>query len=215
MKRSIRPKEADEVAFRLVKTAIALFGEKGTSVSLREIQRKAGVLNEAAIRYYFGNREAFIEACIQDVSDRYDKIAARAWDDFNQKKAARPITVRDICTVLIKSFYFFLIEDRSSVWFMARLIREEGDFGQDLLIRYFGSMIWRLEEEIRRVIPDKPPKLVRLHLFLAINSSLNGMVDQALLWRLPDLQGNDNGFRLDFEEFSHGFISYISAGIEA
>ena len=98
---------------------------------------------------------------------------------------------------------------------MARMIREEGDFGQDLLIRYFGEFIWRLEAEIREVVPDKPRKLVRMHLFLAINSSLNGMVDQGLLWRLPDLDGNEGGFRLDFDEFAKGFIAYVSAGIEA
>lgn len=215
MKRSLQPKDADEVASRLIKTAITLFGEKGTGVSLREVQRKAGVLNEAAVRYYFGNREAFMEACIQDVSERYDRVAARAWEGFNQKKAVQPVTIKDVSTVLVKSFYLFLMEDRSSVWFMARLIREEGDFGQDLLIRYFGSMIWRLEEEIKLIIPDKPPKLVRMHLFLAINSSLNGMVDQALLWRLPDLDGKESSFRLDFDEFANGFISYISAGMEA
>ena len=215
MKRSLRPKDADEVASRLIKTAITLFGEKGTGVSLREVQRQAGVLNEAAIRYYFGNREAFMEACIQDVSERYDRVAARAWEGFNQKKAVQPVTIKDVSTVLVKSFYLFLMEDRSSVWFMARLIREEGDFGQDLLIRYFGSMIWRLEEEIRLIIPEKPPKLVRMHLFLAINSSLNGMVDQALLWRLPDLDGKENSFRMDFDEFANGFISYISAGMGA
>ncbi len=208
-------KNSEEVASRLVETGIRLFGEKGTAVSLREVQRKAGVLNEAAIRYYFGKRDNFIEACIRDVAERFDYFTSEAWREFGEKKARRTVTVRDISTVLVKSLYYFLLQDRASVWFMARMIREEGDLGQDLLIRYFGSLIWRLEEEIREVIPDKPPRLVRLHLFLAINSSLNGMVDQGLLWRLPDLEGNANSFQLDFEDFAKGFIGYISAGIEA
>jgi len=54
-----------------------------------------------------------------------------------------------------------------------------------------------------------------MHLFLAINNTLNGMVDQDLLWRLPDLEGKKSNFRLDYEEFAKGFISYISAGIQA
>lgn len=215
MKRSSQERPGDEVATRLVKTAIALFGEKGTSVSLREVQRKAGVLNEAAIRYYFGKREAFVEACIEDVAARFLVVTEQQWQTFSEKQSRRAVTVRDVSMVLVKSLYLFLLQDRASVWFMARMIREEGDFGQDLLIRYFGEFIWRLEAEIREVVPDKPRKLVRMHLFLAINSSLNGMVDQGLLWRLPDLDGNEGGFRLGFDEFAKGFIAYVSAGIEA
>lgn len=215
MKQGSQPKNSEEVASRLVKTGIRLFGEKGTAVSLREVQRKAGVLNEAAIRYYFGKREKFIEACIRDVADRFERFTSEAWREFGDKKARRPVNVRDISTVLVKSLYFFLLEDRASVWFMARMIREEGELGQDLLIRYFGTLIWGLEAEIREVIPEKPADMVRLHLFLAINSSLNGMVDQGLLWRLPDLSGKANSYQLDFDDFAKGFISYISAGIEA
>ena len=215
MKQAPQSRNSEEVASRLVETGIRLFGEKGTAVSLREVQRKAGVLNEAAIRYYFGKRENFIEACVRDVAERFEHFTTEAWRDFGDRTARRKINVRDISTVLVKSFYLFLLEDRASVWFMARMIREEGELGQDLLIRYFGSFIWRLEKEIRDVIPDKPAKLVRMHLFLAINSSLNGMVDQGLLWRLPDLDGKANSFQLDFDEFAKGFIAYISAGIEA
>ncbi|WP_290523905.1 hypothetical protein [Alcanivorax sp.] len=215
MKQAPQAKKSEEVASRLIRTGIRLFGEKGTAVSLREVQRKARVLNEAAIRYYFGRRDNFIEACVRDVAERFEHFTSEAWQDFADKKARRPVEVRDISTVLVKSLYFFLLDDRESVWFMARLIREEGELGQDLLIRYFGSLIWGLEEEIREVIPDKPAAMVRLHLFLAINSSLNGMVDQGLLWRLPDLNGKANSFQLDFDAFSKGFIAYISAGIEA
>lgn len=64
-------------------------------------------------------------------------------------------------------------------------------------------------------MPQKAHQMVRMHLFLAINNTLNGMVDQDLLWRLPDLEGKKSNFRLDYEEFAKGFISYISAGIQA
>jgi AcrR family transcriptional regulator len=215
MKLSTEKNSGDEVATRLVQTAISLFGEKGTSTSLREVQRKAGVLNEAAIRYYFGNREAFLEACIRDISKRFELITSIVWKEFNEKKALHPVTTADVSTVLVKSFYLFLLEDKASVWLMARMIREESDFGQDLLIRYFGDFIWALEDEIRELMPQKAHQMVRMHLFLAINNTLNGMVDQDLLWRLPDLEGKKSNFRLDYEEFAKGFISYISAGIQA
>lgn len=211
---STSKKGGDEVAAKLVKTGIALFGKKGTGTSLREVQRKAGVLNEAAIRYYFGKRDAFLEACVRDIAERFETVTGEVWGQYHQHKAQRPVTVDDVATVLVKSLYLFLLQDRGSVWLMARMIREEGDLGQDLLIRYFGFFIWELEKEIRALLPDKAPEMVRMHLFLAINSTLNGMVDQDLLWRLPDLEGNESRFRLDFDTFAKGFISYISAGIQ-
>jgi DNA-binding transcriptional regulator YbjK len=45
----------------LIKKAIELYGERGCqAVSGREIIRQAGILNEAAIRYYFGNKQGLL-----------------------------------------------------------------------------------------------------------------------------------------------------------
>lgn len=205
----------DEVAQRLIQTGISLFGEKGTSTSLREVQRKAGVLNEAAIRYYFGNREAFLEACVCDISERFEITTRIVWKQFREMKQTKPATISDVSTVLVKCLYLFLRQHSPSVWLMARLIREEADFGQDLLIKHFGGFIWGLENEVKELLPNKSQKMIRMHLFLAINSTLNGMVDQGLLWRLPSLEQGKPNFSLEFEEFSRGFISYISAGLQA
>jgi AcrR family transcriptional regulator len=54
----------DEVRAKLIATATELYGARGThAVSAREIQRAAGVLNEAAVRYYFGDKLGLLSAC--------------------------------------------------------------------------------------------------------------------------------------------------------
>lgn len=201
-----------DVAGSLVSTGIRLIAKRGSQVSLREIQRKAGVLNEGAIRYHFGRRENFIAACMRDISNRFGAITVTQFAAFEQLKSERAVTVKDVSGALVKSLHSFLIQDKDSVWFMARMIREEGSLGQDLLITCFGPMIWRLEEELKLLLPHKQSAMLRLHLFLAINSTLNGMVDQDLLWRLPGLAGEDR-FRLNPEEFANGFLQYITAGM--
>lgn len=201
-----------DVAGSLVSTGIRLIAKRGSQVSLREIQRKAGVLNEAAIRYHFGGRDSFITACVRDISNRFGVITANQFVAFEKLKSERPVTVKDVSGALVKSFHTFLVQDKDSVWFMARMVREEGSLGQDLLITCFGPMIWRMEEELTLLLPHKQPAMLRLHLFLAINSTLNGMVDQGLLWRLPGLAG-EGRFRLNPEEFANGFLQYITAGM--
>ena len=94
-------------------------------------------------------------------------------------------------------------------------IEKKFDNTEDLFFAIHSRYSTLLEDEIRKLMPQKAHQMVRMHLFLAINNTLNGMVDQDLLWRLPDLEGKKSNFRLDYEEFAKGFISYISAGIQA
>lgn len=55
-----------ETRVRLIATAERLFAERGIdAVSMRLINREAGQLNTSSIHYYFGNREAVIEAVVQ------------------------------------------------------------------------------------------------------------------------------------------------------
>lgn len=51
----------------LLKTAQRLFAEKGIdAVSMREIAREAGQRNNSALHYYFGSKEALIQAIMQN-----------------------------------------------------------------------------------------------------------------------------------------------------
>jgi AcrR family transcriptional regulator len=58
--------QAAETRELLIETAERLFAERGLdAVSMRQINREAGQLNTSSIHYYFGTREAVIEAVVE------------------------------------------------------------------------------------------------------------------------------------------------------
>ena len=211
---------ADDVPTRLIETAIKLYGERGChAVSAREIIREAGVLNEAAVRYYFGNKQDLLEACLTSISGEIAPLMQRRWNELDARKptnsGGRQIEVRDVVTAVLGGMIELQFQHASAMQLIARMIREEGANGQDLLIKAMKATIWRFEKELASVLPRKSAKALRLHTFLAINSILNGLVDQRLLNRLPATDSNAEFYQLEPNELMQGFIDYVSAGISS
>lgn len=206
----------NDVPQRLVDTATALYGERGTqAVSVREIMRKAAVLNEAAVRYYFKNKQGLLAACVERVAEQMAAAAEECWQTFETQKADSGVNVRDVVESFCLPFIATYLENENGAALVARLIREEGDQGQDLILDKFGAFIWRAEAELAELLPHKSARALRLHLFLAINNITNGMVDQSLLWRLPSTVDGESHFRLSAEELTQGFMEYVAAGVAA
>lgn len=209
------PASADsDVPERLIATATEQFGMHGThAVSLREIQRKAAVLNEAAVRYYFKNRLGLLDACLASVADQFAPIIDQAWMELDQLQQANELEPRHVVSAFVFSFYSLWLENESGVQLVARMIREEAAAGQDLLLKHFGDVIWRIEARMCELLPQKSPTALRLHCFLAINNIVNGMVDQGLLWRLPAINQGEGLYSLAQDRLAQGFIDYVTAGV--
>lgn len=206
----------DDVPLRLIQTAIELYGSRGTSaVSAREIQREAGVANEAAIRYYFKDKAGLLDACMAQLSLAYEPLINEAWASLEPRRSNGELKVADVISALVFSFFGLSQSNPAGVQLIARMIREQGADGQDLLLTHFGRVVWMLEDAIGELLPNKSPSALRLHVFLAINSTVNGMVDQSILWRLPDTQNASNLFHLPTEALAQGFIDFLAAGISA
>lgn len=208
--------EATPVAERLIRSAIELYGHRGTqAVSTREIQRHAAVLNEAAVRYYFGGKTGLLDACLGRVASAYGVIADEAWAVLTEKRKLNECDVEDVVTALVVTFHLLREQDPAAVQFVARMIREEGETGQDLLLKHFGTLIWRLERDLAALLPHKSATALRFHVFLAINSTVNGMVDQGLLWRLPSTARSSASFSLSATQLTRGFVAYVAAGLRS
>lgn len=68
----------EETRARIIKTAIALFGENGfAGVSTREIAGAAGV-PAPSLQYYFENKEGLYQACLDDIQETALKAAGPA-----------------------------------------------------------------------------------------------------------------------------------------
>ncbi len=207
---------AQDVPSKIVATATDLYGRYGTHArSAREILRKAGVANEAAVRYYFGNKQGLLTACIASVAEQLEGYYQESWQELDELKGQRPIVVADVVRAFCIPFVLGYAENKQGIALVARLIREEGEAGQDLILEQFKNAIWRSEKELSQLLPNKSTKALRLHLFLAINNLVNGMVDQSLLWRLPAAEQGGEHFALAPQELLDGFVEYLAAGVAA
>ena len=215
-KTSNQPAVTADVPARLVDTAINLYGARGThAVSTREIQRQAGILNEAAVRYYFGNKAGLLQACLAEIARRFAPIAERGWQEVEDKREKSLLNVSDVIGALVQSIYSLYLRSPNAVLLLARMIREEGGDGQDLLLEHFGDLLWRLEGFLGDMLPGKSADALRLHVFMALHSAINGVVDSSLLWRLPATGTNDSHFRLPGDKLARGFVEFVAAGVSA
>ncbi|MBL6951357.1 MAG: TetR family transcriptional regulator [Alphaproteobacteria bacterium] len=98
-----RPAEPghSETRQRLIETAERLFAERGIdAVSMRLINREAGQLNTSSIHYYFGSRDAVIEAVVER---RMSVINRRRLALLEQLRAAAgEISLRDIVASYVR-----------------------------------------------------------------------------------------------------------------
>jgi len=98
-----RPTEPghSETRQRLIDTAERLFAERGIdAVSMRLINREAGQLNTSSIHYYFGSRDAVIEAVVER---RMSVINRRRLALLEQLRAAAgEISLRDIVASYVR-----------------------------------------------------------------------------------------------------------------
>ena len=204
----------DDVPTRLIETAITLYGERGChAVSAREIIREAGVLNDAAIRYYFGNKQDLLEACIHSIAENLTPIMEEHWAALDELRLESGIEVRDVVATVLSGMLQLYLQHSSAVKLLARMIREEGAKGQALHLREMGTILWRFESELTNILPEKPAKTLRLNAVLAIYNIINGLVDQDLLKTMPAVEAGQKSYELSPEELTLGFVDFISAGI--
>lgn len=199
----------------LLDAAIELYGQFGTqAVSLNRIRQHAAVANEAAIRYYFRNKEGLLSRSIERISERLLPMLVAGAD---QLESARPEqrTVRDVLMSFGLPFVEMSESDPNSLNFIGSLLREEGAFGHQLLARYFGETIVRYERLLAQGMPDKAPELVHLHFFLAINNLVHGLSDMRVLQHMPALSEEAKVLANRLDVLVGGFFDYVCAGVQA
>lgn len=206
-------------AERLVRTAIRAYARSGThGVSLREIVRRSGMKNEAAVRYHFGNKHNLLTACLRSVAEALKPIEIAAIKELELLRLERKITVRDVMVAEFTPMSTYFEQSAfgvDSICFLARTARDEGAAFQDMILAAFMSGILVAERYLAELLPDKSPRAIRFHNFLAINSMLNGLADQSMLERVPCPNNPGQVLRLAKDEQLAGFIDYVTAGVSA
>ena len=206
-----------DVPARLITAAIKLYGEQGCqAVSARQIIKEANILNDAAIRYYFGNKQDLLRVCVKAVAAEAQPVIKQVFDDLHARKAdsSKPaIGTRQVITALVSLFATLHQKNPAAVKLMARMIREEGPSGQQMQVEELGEFVWRFEDELAAVLPEKSAKALRLQTVLCIIVVINALVDQELFNTLPAEAAGRDDHPLTLNEMSAGFIDFLAVGI--
>lgn len=117
----------EETRARIIKTAMALFGEHGfDGVSTRDIAAQAGV-PAPSLQYYFENKEGLYAACIADIqaaATNATKPGLEALDALLQAKAGPAAIIEAYCVILdaFADFLFGSADAASRALFITRRI---------------------------------------------------------------------------------------------
>jgi AcrR family transcriptional regulator len=115
----------EETRAKIIRTAIALFGEKGfAGVSTREIANAAGV-PAPSLQYYFENKEGLYQACLDDIQASAADTVGPACKQVEELLAvhAEPDRLIDgYCTVLesLADFLFDTPDAANRALFLAQ-----------------------------------------------------------------------------------------------
>jgi TetR/AcrR family transcriptional regulator, regulator of cefoperazone and chloramphenicol sensitivity len=117
----------EETRARIIRTALALFGERGfDGVSTRDIAAQAGV-PAPSLQYYFENKEGLYAACIADIQTAAMNAVGPALDTVEEllrTKASDGKIIDGYCAMLdgLADFLFASPDATSRALFIARRI---------------------------------------------------------------------------------------------
>ncbi|MEC9408156.1 MAG: TetR family transcriptional regulator [Pseudomonadota bacterium] len=198
----------------LLDAAIELYGRYGThAVSLNQIRRHANVSNDAAIRYYFRNKAGLLTRSTERIAEQLN-ASLEAVAGQLEATGGGALAVREILMSFGMPFISLHAQQPHSLSFIGSLMRDEGDFGHQLLNRFFGQVLLRFERLIAEALPSKPPELIHLHFYLAVNNLVHGLDDMRILQFMPGLTEDCQTLIDRPAVLVAGFLDYVCAGLE-
>lgn len=206
--------EAASTESSLLDAAIELYGRYGThAVSLNQIRRHANVSNDAAIRYYFRNKAGLLTRGTERIAKQLNVLLESVADQLEASDRSE-LNVRKILMSFGMPFISLHAQQPQSLSFVGSLMRDEGDFGHELLNRFFGQVLLRFERMIASALPSKPAELIHLHFYLAVNNLVHGLDDMRILQFMPGLNDDCQTLVDRPSELVAGFLDYVCAGLE-
>lgn len=144
----------EETRARIIRTALALFGERGfDGVSTRDIAAQAGV-PAPSLQYYFENKEGLYAACIEDIQTSANNAvgpALKSVDELLRAEANAGSVIDAYCSVLdgLADFLFATPDSTSRALFITRILPNKAAISKADVSKGAGS---RLHECCARVI---------------------------------------------------------------
>lgn len=167
---------------RLVREAIPLFAQHGIEgVSIRTLNKAAGVSSQNAVYHHFGDIWGLVEAAIKVSLNQYlDGVTAIL--DVAEAKAREALPLSSVVEAMVRPIVRIAStpEGMVSLQFLARMIGGSGPRGKELIAREWRGVAERVNELVFRAVPENGREAAGAKALFAFNTALNVVVDIGL-----------------------------------
>lgn len=168
---------------RLIDAATRLVAESGLDgASVRSINREAGVGNQSAINYHFGDVWNLISEAARQSAQAYVASMDQLIISTQSRNADGQLTLTDVAEVMIRPIVRMVSSEqgRCQVQLMARMAGDCGQRGRQLLAEGLGPTSLRLSALALAAMPELGKEAAGVKILFAFNTVLNVIPDAGL-----------------------------------
>ncbi|MCH7313107.1 TetR/AcrR family transcriptional regulator [Acinetobacter sp. ANC 3882] len=179
-----QPNPKIKTKFQLIEVAIPLFAEGGLStVSIRDINQAAGIANQSAIYYHFGDMWGLVTASFSYALAPYISGVNTMLDQVElESDGISPPALNKIVDALIRPMVRIIQQPDGlhKIKFIARIIGGAGDKGRKLVADEFRELTLRCNQLVVRSLPGIGEEAASVKVLFAFNSVINIISDIGL-----------------------------------
>jgi len=192
---------------RLILAALKLYAEKGVeAVSLRMINREAGMRNNSAMHYHFGSKLLMQEALVDFIQKWFERAREEALCDVERRSAEGEVPVRDVLEAFMVPYMKLLEQEdwgEDALRFLARMELEASDEMRTILNDYAALSFSRFLAVLEKALPDLDRETISRRLRFFVASIMQGLADANKLANsyLGDLSSSNNDLNALYLDF--------------
>lgn len=198
---------------QILDSAEALFAEHGVeSVPLRRIIAEAGV-NQAAIHYHFGTREALIRAVFARRFDPINRERIARLDALEASAAGSSVSIEDILYAVVAPAFSVSHDAEAGHRFrcLAGRLWTERAYLRPIFDELFSIVEQRFDAAVRRALPDIPDSALAWRKHMAIGSMVYVLREQDWIRQSSDALCDT----FDVETTLRHLVAFMAAGLKA
>jgi len=193
---------------RLLDQAILLFARHGfEGVSIRALNKAAGVTSQNAVYHYFGDLWGLLEACIRLALNEYLSQVTVMLDEA-QAQTGEPPTLAAVVEAMVRPIVQIASTPQGlgRLQFLARMIGGSGPRGQEVIGNEWRNVAQRVNQLVYCAVPENGHEAAGVKALFAFNTALNVVVDVGLeaYWPLETT---------NLDRIDRYLLDYIEGGI--
>ncbi|WP_322032840.1 TetR/AcrR family transcriptional regulator [Paraburkholderia sp. J76] len=193
---------------RLIATAIPLFARHGVEgVSVRMLNKEAGVSSQNAVYQHFGDMWGLMEAALTlTLSEIREGVEGLL--DGAESSDADPLPLSEVVQAIVRPITRIAVSKSGMerLQFIARMIGGSGPRGKEVVAREWRSVALRVNELVYRALPENGREAAGVKTLFAFNTAINVVADMGLeaYWPLETKS---------IKRIDHYLLDYIEGGI--